>query len=215
MTFGGLTLNYDKSSFDISNLGYLVQAINLPNLQLKANEYGATAIVNTDVGTYAYPGLNSRAIPDLETNLIVSFFDTELAVFEVFFIPWLRMVADYQSMETINFPRGNIYIELYDNKNDNVMMKYAIKGVYPVFVSTPDLSYVNNKGVTTRDVRFSYNDMNIATFGKTASVSQQSLLSNSMGGNTNNFGPVRPASKPYNIINEQPIIKPGPYIGNR
>ena len=159
MTFPGGRFKFDSSVFNLEKLGYLVQAINLPNLQLKANEYGATLIVNTDVGTFAYPGLNTRMIPDLDTNLIISFFDTEMPVFEVFFLPWLRSVADYQSMDNMSFPRANMYVELYDNKNEKTMIRYTIIGAYPVFVSTPDLSYANAKGVTSRDVRFSYNDV--------------------------------------------------------
>ena len=165
MNFGNLIFSYDKNLFDLSKVGYLVQAINLPNLQLKASEYGATAIVNTDVGTYAYPGLNSRAIPDLETNMVITFFDTDTPVFEVFFVPWLRAVADYRTIGDVNFPRANVYIELFDNSNQNTMLKYTIKGVYPVFVSTPDLKYDSSTGISKRDVRFSYNDLTIEYIG--------------------------------------------------
>jgi hypothetical protein len=160
MTFDGVIFTYDKNMFDLSKLGYLVRAINLPNLQVKSGDYAAHEVVNTDVGTFSYPKLNSRAIPEVDQHMAITMIDTEQPVFEAFFIPWLRMVTDYNSLNAQNstFLRANIYIDFFDNMNDNVMFEYVVKGAFPVFVGTPDLTY-ETKGMTTRDVRFVYNDL--------------------------------------------------------
>lgn len=184
MNFGETVFNYDRRLFDISRIGYIVQSINLPNLQAKSGEYMAHDVVSTDVGTYSFPKLNTRMIPEVDQNLVISMLDTELPVFEGFFVHWLQKVADYRSSTnsvnggSANFPRANIIIELFDNMNEKITFEYTVVGAFPVFVSTPDLGYSGKGNVPVRDVRFAYNDLKLDVKWVEKNASAENLLAN-------------------------------------
>ena len=152
------------STYDIDNLRYLVQNVDLPNFQIESKD---DLEVNNFVGSFKGPG-NANIIPESQA-FAIGFIDAEQSVHEEFFLPWLKEVVDSQKKNSNKYPftRCNVNVSLFKNnvdtnnyKESDVKITYTISGVYPNRIDSPSLAYGPQGEMPIRSVGFEFNKVN-------------------------------------------------------
>lgn len=141
----------------LNDAGYLVSDMKLQNL----NQISDTTIdILTEVGTFHGAGIGAKISPMQLTQLQINFYDTENSIVDNCFWPWLQDIVRPAWQGGKPFPRCNIRVEIYDNANTAVALKYTIRGAYPYYIDVVNLDYNPNK-LSKRMVSFKFNSIEI------------------------------------------------------
>jgi hypothetical protein len=152
----------------ISELGYLINEIDLPNLKLARGDVNLST-ERSMVGHYSIPA-NTYREPSATNGIRVSFLSTEATSVDRMFLRWLDIVTSYNtehgvfdnSLQDQLFPKGKLTVDVYDNETEKVTCRYEVLDIYPIFVSTVDPSYRKGaNSIPTREVIFSYRDVRV------------------------------------------------------
>ena len=190
---------------NLDDLSYYITHIKLPSIQLDGTN---EVVIKNAKGTYAIPG-DGVTIPD-SNKLVIGMLETEIPIIETFIIPWMEGVSFPVYDGGVPFSRANLIVSVLsqlnpDPKNpDSVLYKYVFEGVYPSFITLPELKQEDNK-TTTRDVTFTFNSMH--TEFPTRVVSQKTQYDRFMARRKPKKSPKSPVPSDYEMKKEQEKIE--------
>ena len=155
--------------FDISDLKFLVQSYDLPNITLDSDGNLET---KNNLGNFKTVG-NGTVVPE-NTTFSMTFLDTETNIVESFFLRWMHFVMSPAPSTSQFYPfiRANFQIYILKNNSDmninnlkeaDVSYSYKILGAYPNHVDTPNLTY-GSTNQNTRSVGFDFNKIMLDGF---------------------------------------------------
>jgi len=143
-----------------TELKYLVQDIDMPNLTISASQKEGKGYEEEGfVGAAKGPG-GYVVLPEGHNDVEISFLDTQHSVFEYYFLPWLEEVVTVQSnSKFVPFTRANIFIYVFKNDYSEVKYTYNVQGAYPKTIETPKFEYGSSNKTPVRTVTFEYNNI--------------------------------------------------------
>lgn len=153
----------DNSGQLVLSLGFYIQSITVPKLQIKEGQ-----TIETQLGAFPIPG--NIVQPDSNT-LIMSIINTKVPLLERVFYPWMREVTlPYWSYAQCPYTTATITIDMTKHAD----FSYVFYGCRPTVIQTEQPTQEPDQTIT-RDVTFQFDHMTVQS-SLTASEDWKSKL---------------------------------------